>query len=120
MEMQLYGDADFLFQQDLAPAHSAKTTTTFADRLLLFLTGQPTHLTCTSQRICGFCQEEDKKHRSKTTGEPKAAIKAAWASLTPQQCYRLIASIPCHADAVICGNRSPPTSLYRHFCMLKN
>ncbi len=23
---RLYGDADFLFQQDLAPAHSAKTT----------------------------------------------------------------------------------------------
>ncbi len=23
---QLYGDADFIFQQDLAPAHSAKAT----------------------------------------------------------------------------------------------
>ena len=26
---QLYGDADFTFQQDLAPAHSAKTTSTW-------------------------------------------------------------------------------------------
>ncbi len=25
---QLYGDADFIFQQDLAPAHSAKATST--------------------------------------------------------------------------------------------
>ncbi len=26
---QLYGDADFIFQQDLAPAHSAKPTSTW-------------------------------------------------------------------------------------------
>ncbi len=26
---QLYGDADFIFQQDLAPAHSAKATITW-------------------------------------------------------------------------------------------
>ncbi len=26
---QLYGDADFIFQQDLAPAHSAKATSTW-------------------------------------------------------------------------------------------
>ncbi len=26
---QLYGDADFILQQDLAPAHSAKTTSTW-------------------------------------------------------------------------------------------
>ena len=28
---KLYGDADFLFQQDLAPAHSAKTTSKWFD-----------------------------------------------------------------------------------------
>ncbi len=26
---QLYGDADFIFQQDLAPAHSAKAASTW-------------------------------------------------------------------------------------------
>ncbi len=39
---QLYGDADFIFQQDLAPAHSAKRT-----MVSLFLIGQQTRLTLT-------------------------------------------------------------------------
>ncbi len=30
---QLYGDADFIFQQDLAPAHSAKATSTWFNPL---------------------------------------------------------------------------------------
>ncbi len=44
---KLYGDADFIFQQDLAPAHTAKGTN---DHVLLCLIGQQTRLTWT-QRI---------------------------------------------------------------------
>ncbi len=45
---QLYGDADFIFQQDLAPAHSAKATSTwFRTMVSLFLIGQQTRLTLT-------------------------------------------------------------------------
>ncbi len=39
---QLFKDADFIFQQDLAPAHTAKSTKS---------TGQQTHQTWTTQRI---------------------------------------------------------------------
>ncbi len=43
---KLYGDADFIFQQDLAPAHSAKGTKRwFNDHVLLCLIGQQTRLT---------------------------------------------------------------------------
>jgi len=43
---KLYGDADFIFQQDLAPAHTAKGTKSwFNDHVLLCLTDQQTHLT---------------------------------------------------------------------------
>ncbi len=46
---KLYGDTDFIFQQDLAPAHSAKSTKSwFNDHVLLCLTGQQTRLTWTS------------------------------------------------------------------------
>jgi len=56
---KLYGDEDFIFQHDLAPAHSAKTTGKwFTDHGIT------------------------------------AAIEASWASITPQQCLRLIASMP--------------------------
>ncbi len=41
---KLYGDADFIFQQDLAPAHTAKGTMTM---VLLCLIGQQTRLTWT-------------------------------------------------------------------------
>ncbi len=56
---KLYEDADFIFQQDLAP------------------------------------------------GDLKAAIKAAWASITPEQCHRLIAFMPRHIDAVIYAKGGP-------------
>ncbi|CAJ0931668.1 unnamed protein product [Ranitomeya imitator] len=39
----------------------------------------------------------------------KAAIKATWASITPQQYHRLITSMPRHIDAVIDAN-GPPTN----------
>ncbi len=44
---KLYGDADFIFQHDLAPAHTAKGTKSwFNDHVLLCLIGQQTRLTC--------------------------------------------------------------------------
>ncbi len=43
---KLYGDADFIFQQDLAPAHTAKGTKSwFNDMALLCFIGQQTRLT---------------------------------------------------------------------------
>ncbi len=44
---QLYGDADFIFQQDLAPAHSAKPVPGLRTMVSLFLIGQQTRLTLT-------------------------------------------------------------------------
>ncbi len=45
---KLYGDADFIFQQDLAPAHTAKGTKSwFNDHVLLCFIGQQTPLTWT-------------------------------------------------------------------------
>ncbi len=37
----------------------------------------------------------------------KAAIKATWASITSEQCHRLIASMPRHIDAVIHAKGGP-------------
>ncbi len=43
---QLFKDADFIFQQDLAPAHTAKSW--LNDHDVVCLTGQQTHQTSTS------------------------------------------------------------------------
>ncbi len=43
---KLYGDADFIFQQDLAPAHTAKVPKAGSmTMVLLCLIGQQTRLT---------------------------------------------------------------------------
>ncbi len=39
--------------------------------------------------------------RPNNTDDLKAAIKATWASITPEQCHKLIASMPRRTDAVI-------------------
>ncbi len=42
---QLFKDADFIFQQDLAPAHTDKSTKSWLnDHVLVCLTGQQTHI----------------------------------------------------------------------------
>lgn len=51
-----YRDASFLFKQNLAPAHNAKTTTKwFANQYISQLAGPETH-----KKSMGCCQEEDK------------------------------------------------------------
>ncbi len=45
---QFFKDADFIFQQDLAPAHTAKSTKSWLnDHVLVCLTGQQTYQTWT-------------------------------------------------------------------------
>ncbi len=45
---QIFKDADFILQQDLAPAHTAKNTKSWLNTMVLVcLTGQQTHQTWT-------------------------------------------------------------------------
>ncbi|KAI2658899.1 Transposable element Tcb1 transposase [Labeo rohita] len=82
---KLYGDEDFIFQHDLAPAHSAKTT----------------------ENLWDIVKRKLRDARPNTLDELKAAIEASWASVTPQQCHRLIASMPRRIEAVISAKGFP-------------
>ncbi len=53
-----------------------------------------------------YCQGIDERHQTQQC-RLLAAIKAIWASITPEQCHRLIASMPRRIDAVIHGKGSP-------------
>ncbi len=98
---KLYGDADFLFQQDLAPAHTAKVPKAGSmTMVLLCLTGQ-------QRESMGNVKRKMRDTRPNNGDDLKAAIKATWASITPEQCHRLIASMPRHIDAVIHAKRAP-------------
>ncbi len=51
--------------------------------------------------------------RPNNVDDLKAAIKATWASITPEQCHRLIASMPRRIDAVIHA-KGGPTKYWVH------
>ncbi len=45
--------------------------------------------------------------RPNNADDLKASIKATWASITPEQCHRLIASMPRCIEAVIYAKGGP-------------
>ncbi len=61
----------------------------------------------------GYCQDEDERHQTNNADDLKAAIKATWASITPEKCHRLIASMPHRTDAVIHA-KGGPTKYWVH------
>ncbi len=55
----------------------------------------------------GYCQEENEKQETKHADELKATVKEIWASIPPQQCHKLITSMPRRIEAVIKANGAP-------------
>ncbi len=86
---QLFKDADFIFQQDLPPAHTAKSTKSWLnDHGVGVLT----------ERIYGVLSRGQWETRDqKNADELKATVKETWASIPPQQCHKLITFMP-HAE----------------------
>ncbi len=75
---QLFKDADSIFHQDLSCAHTAM--------VLVCLTGQQTSPDLVKRKM--------RNKRPKNADELKATVKETWASIPPQQCHKLITSMP--------------------------
>ncbi|XP_078113617.1 ETS homologous factor isoform X2 [Sander vitreus] len=115
---QLHGDADFIFQQDLAPSHSAKATSTwFKDHGIPVLNwpANSPHLN-PIENLWGIVKRMMRCARPNNAEELKATIRATWALITPEQCHRLIDSMPRRIAAVIQAKRAP--TKYRVLYML--
>ncbi len=112
---KLYGDADFIFQQDLAPAHTAKGTKSwFNDHGVTVLdwpANSPALNPIENQWV--IVKRKMRETRPNNADDLKAAIKATWASITPEQWHRLIASMPRRIDAVIHA-KGGPTKYWVH------
>ncbi|KAI2645945.1 Transposable element Tcb1 transposase [Labeo rohita] len=106
---KLYGDEDFIFQHDLAPAHSAKTTGKwFTDHGITVLNWPANSIDLNPiENLWDIVKRKLRDARPNTLDELKAAIEASWASITPQQCHRLIASMPRRIEAVISAKGFP-------------
>ncbi len=99
---KLYGDADFIFQQDLAPAHTAKGTKSwFNDHGVTVLDWPANSPDLNLMENLWVWSRGRWDTRPNKADDLKAAIKATWASITPEQCHRLIASMPRRIDAII-------------------
>ena len=92
----LYGDSDFIFQQDLDPAHTARSTKTWFDAHGITVLDWPAN-----SPDLNIIKRKMRDTRPKTKDELIASIKGIWASITPSQCHRLIASMPRRIEAVI-------------------
>ncbi len=80
--------------------------------VLLCLIGQQTHQTWTHRESMGYCREEDEKQeRPKNADELKATVKETWASIPPQQCHKLITSMPRRIEAVVLKQKEPLPSI---------
>ncbi|KAL0161084.1 hypothetical protein M9458_044809 [Cirrhinus mrigala] len=106
---QLFKDADFIFQQDLAPAHTAKSTKSWLNDNGVGVLDWPANSPDLNpiENLWGIVKRKMRNKRLKNAEELKATIKEIWASISPQQCHRLITSMPCRIEAVIKAKGAP-------------
>ncbi len=97
---QLFKDVDFIFQQDLAPAHTAKSTKSWLNVQL-------------ASKLTRPVKRKMRNKRPKITDELKATVKETWASIPPQQYHKLITSMPRQIEAVIKA-KGAPTKYWVH------
>ncbi len=92
---QLFKDADFIFQQDLAPAHTAKSTKSWLNDHGVGVLDWPANSPDLNpvENIWGIVKRKMRNKRPKNSDELKATVKETWASIPPQQCHKLITSI---------------------------
>ncbi len=100
---KLYGDADFIFQQDLAPAHTAKGTKSWFNDHGVTVPDWPANSPDLNpiENLWGIVKRKMRDTRPNNADELKATIKETWASIPPQQCHKLITSMPRRIEAVI-------------------
>ncbi len=106
---QLFKDADFIFQQDLAPAHTAKSTKSWLNDHGVGV------LDCSAnspdlnpiENLWSIVKRKTRNKRPNNADELKATVKETWASIPPQQCHKLITSMPRRIETVIKAKRSP-------------
>ncbi len=103
----LFKDADFIFQQDLTPAHTAKSTKSWLNDHGVGV------LDWSAKNLWSIVKRKMRNKRPKNADELKATVKETWASISPQQCHKLITSTPRRIEAVIKA-KGAPTKYWVH------
>ncbi len=111
---KLYGDADFIFQQDLAPAHTAKGTKSWFNDHGVTVLDWPANSPDLNpiENLWGIVKRKMRDTRPNKADELKATVKETWVSIPPQQCHKLITSMPRRIEAVIKAKGAPTKYIY--------
>ncbi len=112
---KLYGDADFIFQQDLAPAHTAKGTESWFNDHGVTVLDWPVNSPDLNpiENLWVIVKRKMRDTRHNNADELKATVKETWASIPPQQCHKLITSMTRRIEAVIKA-KGAPTKYWVH------
>ncbi len=94
---QLFKDADFIFQQDLAPAHTAKSTKSWLNDHDVGVLDWPANSPDLNpiENLWGIVKRKMRNKRPKNADELKAIVKETWASHHLSSATNW--SPPCHA-----------------------
>ncbi len=108
---KLYGDADFIFQQDLAPAHTAKGTKSWFNDHGVTVLDWPANSPDLNpiENLWGIVKRKMRDNRPNNADDLKATVKETWAYIPPQQCHKLITSMPRQIEAIIKAKGAPTT-----------
>ncbi len=106
---KLYGDADFIFQQELTPVHTAKDTKSWFNDHVVTVLDWPANTPDLNpiENVWGIVKRKMRDTRPNNADDLKAVIKATWAFITPEQSHRLIASMPRRIYSVIHAKGGP-------------
>ncbi len=110
----LHAFADFIFQQDLAPAHTAKGTKNWFNDHGVTVLDWPANSPDLNpiENLWGIVKRKMRDTRPNNADELKATVKETWASIPPQQCHKLITSMPRRIEAVIKAKEPLPSIEY--------
>ncbi len=112
---KLYGDADFIFQQDLAPAHTAKGTKSWFNDHGVTVLDWPANSPDLNliENLWVIVKRKMRDTRPNNADELKAAIKATWASYHLSSATNWSPSMPRRIEAVIKA-KGAPTKYWVH------